>query len=208
MNEPIKREDAEEAAADSALLTLGQWMGRRESFGLMAGRCSAADIEILRKIRDEKLYEALNCNWNEFCIRHLQVARRTVNREIAYLREYGPAFFTIRQLTHITAADYKQIAPHVTADGVHLEGAVVPLDPQHSQPLAAAIGKLLEKAEDLQPESAASPFDAILKRCRSTTQLLREFDDALAPDQMHNLASEVADLRRAAAGLGVQIWDR
>jgi len=35
---------------------LGQWMGRREALGAMAGRCSAAEIECQRRIHNEKLY--------------------------------------------------------------------------------------------------------------------------------------------------------
>ena len=35
---------------------LDRWLGRREAFGLIAGRCSAAEVESLRRIRTEKLY--------------------------------------------------------------------------------------------------------------------------------------------------------
>ena len=93
-------------------------MGRREAFGLIAGRCSAADIEILRRVNDEKVYAAMNCTWAEFCTRHLHVARRTVDYEIGLLREFGPAFFTVRQLTYVTVKDFKGIAPNVIEQGV------------------------------------------------------------------------------------------
>ncbi len=40
----------------------------------MSGRCAAADIESLRRIRDGKLCRKLNCTWREYCARHLHVA--------------------------------------------------------------------------------------------------------------------------------------
>src|SRR5579872_6964299 len=76
MNEAVENMPAP-ASADVQGILLGQWMGHREAFGLIAGRCSAADIEILRRMKEERLYATLDCTWDEFCTRHLHVARRT-----------------------------------------------------------------------------------------------------------------------------------
>jgi len=38
---------------------LGAWMGRKQAFASLAGRCSAADAECLRQIREHKRYRAL-----------------------------------------------------------------------------------------------------------------------------------------------------
>jgi hypothetical protein len=55
-------------------------MGRqREAFGLVAGRCAAADIETLRQIREQKQAEAPL--WAECCTLDLHVARRSVDRK-------------------------------------------------------------------------------------------------------------------------------
>lgn len=203
MNEVIKMDG--ERAADAVAISLAQWMGRREAFGLVAGRCSAADIEIIRRIRDERMYAIHNCTWDEFCVRHLRVSRRTVDREIAHLREFGPAFFTVRQLTHIRPDEYRKIAPHVTAEGVTVDGALVPLDPRYGEPLSAAVERLLEASDSPRAAAAAGSFDAILKRCRSAARAFDSFQGALDQDQMRELTRVVADLRNAAANLGARV---
>jgi hypothetical protein len=81
---------------DLLSLDLGRWMGRREAFGLMAGRCSAADAENLRRIRDEKLYKRLKCTWAEYCMRHLNVERRSVDRLSDIFRNSVRPFSTSR----------------------------------------------------------------------------------------------------------------
>src|SRR4051812_32102566 len=55
---------------------LERWLGRREAFGIIAGRCSAADIECLREIRNQKLYLESAKNWGEFCQTQLRTSRR------------------------------------------------------------------------------------------------------------------------------------
>lgn len=204
MNEVINK-SAGEQAADAGATSLAQWMGRREAFSLVAGRCSAADIEIIRRIREEKLYAIHNCNWDEFCTRHLRVSRRTVDREVAHLREFGPAFFTVRQLTHIAPDDYRKIAPHVNADGITVDGALVPLDPRHGESLTAAVERLLEESGASRAGAAAGSFDSILKRCRSAARAFDSFQGALDEDQMRELTRVVADLRNAAANLGARV---
>ena len=206
MNELVITEDAK--AADSASITLAQWMGRREAFSLVAGRCSAADVEIIRRIRDDKLYVALDCTWEEFCVKHLRVSRRSVEREIGNLREYGPSFFTVRQLTHISVADYKKIAPHVQEQHVHMNGSLIPIDPHNSTELSNAIDELLQESSAKEGGAEPSPLEAILKRCRSVAHSLRSYAGTLDDTQTSDLVSVVAEIRQAAAGLGARIWDR
>ena len=203
MNEVMKT--GGEHAADSEAILLAQWMGRREAFGLVAGRRSAADIEIIRRIREDKLYANQGCTWDEFCVRHLRVSRRTVDREIAHLREFGPAFFTVRQLTHIAAEDYRKIAPHVSADGITVDGALVPLDPRHGEPLTAAVERLLEESGSPRPSGGAGSFETVLRRCRSTMRAFDSFEGSLDAGQARELTRVVADLRNAAANLGARV---
>ena len=44
---------------------LGQWLGRKQAFSLVASKTSAADIECLKQIRDKKLYRARGVDWAE-----------------------------------------------------------------------------------------------------------------------------------------------
>lgn len=177
---------------------LGRWMGRHDAFGLIAGRCTAADIESLRRIRDGKLYTPLKCTWEEFCVRHIGVSRRTVDTDIQYLREWGPAFFTIRQLTHVRVRDYESVAPAIKEDALTVDGEVIKLLPENSEPLTAGVMKLVQRHRE---SKAAAPFDTLLKRCRATTKALAAFEQTLDNEQKLALASEVAQLCSAGEAL-------
>jgi hypothetical protein len=210
MNELMKSENQTPVVEKGAGVKVGQWLGRREAFSLMAGRCSAAEIEIVRKIRDERMYEELNCSWDECCSRYLHASRRTVERELGYLRKYGPAFFTVRQLAHITVKEYQSIAGHITDQGVNLDGAVVALSAQNSDQVAAAVEALLKRVGPAPRKPAAQPetFDSLLERCEAIAQQLQSLSGALDPTQRLELGRVVAGIRAAAASLGVTIWDR
>ncbi|MBZ5729287.1 MAG: hypothetical protein LAP87_30470 [Acidobacteriia bacterium] len=204
MNEVIETRNSLPQEAGAAV-DLGRWLGRREAFGLMAGRCSAAEVESLRRIREQKAYQQVARNWSEFCTRHLKIHRRTVDRAIGYLQEFGPAFFHITQLTHISAKDYRAIARHVCEEGVNADGNVVALLPENSEKLSAAITGLLQRIAP--KENAARPvsFDAAVKRCQAIGEMLEAMPAPLDLRQKAELASAVCDIRRAAASLGVVI---
>jgi len=63
------------AARDAALLDLGVALGQTHAFGLIAGRCSAAQAEGLRRLREDKLYKRLAETWDEFCRTYLQISK-------------------------------------------------------------------------------------------------------------------------------------
>ena len=210
MKKLIRSEKPVTAEPDLVSLSrsLGRWMGRRDAFGLVAGRCAAADAEALRRIREDKIYKQFQRTWAEFCTHDLHVARRSVDREIGYLEEFGPAYFHVRQMTHITAPEYRSIAAHFTQENVIVDGTAVALLPEHSEKVAAAVAGLLKQIEPKQPKPVGVPFDALVKRCRSVAEMLAELPEALDPQQQIALADAIAGLRAAAAGLGVLVFDR
>jgi hypothetical protein len=185
-------------------------MGRREAFGLVAGRCAAADIETLRQIREQKLYKQLGHSWAECCTLDLHVARRSVDRDIGYLEEFGPEFFHVRQMTHISPKDYRAIASHITQEGVHLNGTAVALLPENSPQVSAAVAELLKRIEPKEhsPAVVSVSFDAALKRCHTVTAMLEAMPETLDVHQKSDLAGAIGELRKAAAGLGVLVFDR
>ena len=208
MKNMIKSEEPANGEADDLSLCLGRWMGRREAFGLVAGRCAAADIETLRQIREQKLYKQKRPSWAACCTLDLHVARRSVDREIGYLEEFGPEFFHVRQMAHIAPKEYRSIASHITPEGVHLNGTTVPLLPENTQQVTAAVVELLKQIEPKVPKRVLVAFDAALKRCQTVTGMLEALLEPLDVEQRMDLGSAVADLRTAAAGLGVTIFDR
>ena len=47
-------------------LDLGEWLGRRQAFSMVAGICSAADARSLNEIRENKKYKRLGLTWDDF----------------------------------------------------------------------------------------------------------------------------------------------
>ena len=143
--------------SDRRQINLARLPGRREAFGAIAGRCSAADIACLREIRDEKLYMDKAGNCDEFCSLHLKTSPRKVGQDIKHLDEFGQEFFPLAQLTKITPEAYRLIAPHVTEEGIRVNGELIELRPDNSERVAAAVAewrqRLLPSAE---PEARPS----------------------------------------------------
>jgi hypothetical protein len=142
MNEIEKPSEAMEQA-----LELGILLGKRQAFSAVAGRCTAAHVDAMRRMRDGKLYLHFAPNWGEYCLEFLKVTSRHTNRQIACLEEFGPVYFELAQLTSITPAAYRVIAPAVQCDGIHLGGEVIALIPENAEKAAEAVARLLAEGE-------------------------------------------------------------
>ena len=205
MNDVMKMGEPTPVETDPQGVELGRWLGRREAFGLIAGRCSAAEMESLRRIRDGRLYQKLNPTWEEFCTKQLHVPCRTIERELAHLRRFGPAFFTLRQLARISVREYAQIAQRISEDGVRLDDEVVALIPENSEQLSNALKTLLERTESAAPALAPPAFDGVLQSFRAATRKLRSFDGDLDRTQLGALAREIAAVLSAAGDRGLTL---
>jgi hypothetical protein len=129
------------------VLELGILLGQHRTFGAVAGRCSAAQADSLRRLRDEKRYLCLAANWGDYCEKYLKISRRHVDRLIGWLKEFGPAYFQLSQLTGITPTAFREIAPAIQADGIHVDGEVVALIPENSARAAEAVARLRSASE-------------------------------------------------------------
>lgn len=205
MNEMTKTGEGAPVETALPLLELGKWMGRRDAFGQIAGRCSAAEIESVRRIHDDKLYQILNATWEEFCSRYLKVCARTVDRELAHLRRFGPAFFTLRQVTRLSPREYAAIADSVTEQGVRVNNALIALEPENGDEIAQAVKALLEEAGPLENAAAPVTFETAMQRFRAASEFLRSFGEKLDANRARVVAAELAKLLAAAAGWGVEI---
>src|SRR5262249_775065 len=87
-----------------ALLDIGVLVGQRRAFGMISGRCMAAQADCVRRLRDEKTYLTFAPNWAEFCQRYLKIPKRSADRTIALLKKLGPLYFETAALTGITPA--------------------------------------------------------------------------------------------------------
>jgi hypothetical protein len=143
--------------------TLGRLLGRREAFSIVAARCSAADAAILREIRDKKLYLSHASDWGEFCAQHLHTSKESANRIIHYLDEFGPTYFEVAQLTRISPATYRAIAPSIHDQALHHNGDAIALIPENAEKVAAAVAELRKSVKHPPPAPKASGLE---KRCR------------------------------------------
>ena len=99
-------------------------LGRRQTFSLMAGRCSAADAD-LKKTRDQKLYQGFARNWEECCTQHIGMSRANAERIIGLLEEFGPAYFEVAQLTRVSPETFRKLAPAIQNRTLHHNGEAV-----------------------------------------------------------------------------------
>jgi hypothetical protein len=150
-----------------------RWLGRREAFAAVAGGCWAAQAEALRRLRDEKGYRKEGLTWDDFCKKRVGVSRRQVDRTLSLLEEFGPAYFHVAQMAHVTAEEYRAIAPHVSPEGVRLDGAVVALLPENSEQVSAAVAELLTREKPEKPKTPPS-FEAVVKRCEALACAIAE----------------------------------
>jgi hypothetical protein len=199
------KEDVETKGAEllSNGADLNRWLGRRDSYGMVASVCSAAEVESLRRIRDDKLYRGISPSWESFCATHLRANRRNIDRTIGYLKEFGPQFFRLTQLLKITPDQYRRIAPQVDEVAVRVNDSSIPLLPDHTEELSAAISEMLRRKTIAAPK--ASPMEECLKRCQSAAKLLAGISQTLRPEEKLALAEVLMRMRLTAANLGVHI---
>jgi len=160
------KNDGMESAID-----LGTWLGRRQAFAAVAGRCSAADAECLRNIRERKLFRACGLTWEEFCRQRAGISRSGADQIVRQLEEFGPAYFHLLAVTRITPDSFRLIAPSVTEQGVLYGGELIAFSAENAVRLATAIDELRACAEP-QPPSPAPVAEDPQRRLRRVAKVL------------------------------------
>ena len=160
-------EEAKEVLTDDQqVLELGIALGQRRAFAMIAGRCTAAQAECLRRIRDEKVYLKFAPNWDEYCQRHLKMGKRTADRAIALLKKHGTLYFETAALTGISPAEYARIEHAIQQDGIHIGSEVIALIPGNTNRAVDAVAQL-------QAESNAAE---VAKPAASVEEQLRDLE--------------------------------
>ncbi|HTS28283.1 MAG TPA: hypothetical protein VMH81_20560 [Bryobacteraceae bacterium] len=161
---------------------VGTWVGRRQAFALVAGRCSAADAEILFEVREKKLFRKIEQTWEDFCNKRLGLTRSYVDRVIRQSRELGPNYSKLNSFARIKPAEYlRQIAPAVTDDGLCYDGEVIALEPENAPKLAAAVDALRRESRP-EPQAADAAEQAFAKAGRAMKSAIAEFQRLQAMD--------------------------
>lgn len=185
----LMKQSPEAAAPSPGDFDLGTWLGRRQAFGMMAGRASAADAECVRHIRDEKLYKSRTPSWDEFCTRYLGASRANVDRIIRQLEEFGPEFFQFSQLTRISPEAYRAIAPHVGKDGLRFGGEVIALLPENAQKVSAAVAELRKQPVSGGGSVPSADFAGVKKRLEESVARVDALRNSLKPEEKATLVS-------------------
>jgi hypothetical protein len=160
-------------AADAALLELGLALGQAHTFGLVAGRCSAAQAQGIRRLREEKLYKRLAETWLEFCPQYLKISRTEADRTIRLLEEFGPAYFELSQLTRVSPETFRAIAPAIRDGALHFNGEVIALNSANAHKVAAAVAELRN----------ALPKKSVIPELRSLTREIQALGHELDLEQ-------------------------
>jgi hypothetical protein len=136
---------------------LGRLLGRREAFGIVAARCSAAEAVQIREIRETKAFLNEAKDWMEFCPKFLNMSHDSANRIIRLLDEFGPRYFEMAQLTRISPKTYRAIAASIDEKGLNHNGEAIALIPENATKVAAAVAALRKTAESPEPPPAVEP---------------------------------------------------
>jgi len=140
------------------MFDLGAWLGRKQAFTLIAGRCSAATVVCLRKIREGKRYRALGLTWEEFCRQRAGVSRAFADKVIQQLEQLGPAYFELSSVTRITPDQFRQIADAVTEEGLSYAGEPIEIIPKTPHAGASHRDPDQRPADEFAPEPPTEPL--------------------------------------------------
>jgi hypothetical protein len=218
MRQSISKKPAEAAGS----FELGTMIGQRKAFGLIAGRCSAAEAAAIRRIREERLYQASKLSWIEFCPRHLGMCRAQADRLIRLLEEFGADYFDVAQLTRVPPEAYRAIAPAVKDGHIHWQNEAIALLPENSERVAAAVAGLREvaraAASPAEPEQTAAPADdresAMNALKQRTDQVVAEWAKLVAvrvsfpPAQRQTMKNMIGRTRAEMERLERQVWNQ
>jgi hypothetical protein len=143
------------AARLNAAMEIGELIGQTKAFTRIAGRCTAAKAQALATIHDEKQYRKLGMDWEAFCQNKVGINRRLADQIIREFKEFGPRYFDLAQVTPISAAQYRLIAPSVGEQGLTWAGETIAFTEKNAPRLAAAVAELRKAAEP--PAEKAPP---------------------------------------------------
>ena len=110
------------------ILNLGTCLGRKQAFGLVARRCSAAEIECLIEARENKLYLAVEPTWEAYCQNRAGISRSTADRLIHRYQEQGPSLARLNSYTRIRPSEYRLFAGALTGEGLAITAKSSPSD--------------------------------------------------------------------------------
>ena len=196
--------------APRALLDLGRLLGQRRAYAAVAGRCSAAHAQLLRRIHDEKLYLPLAGSWEAFCCRHLAISRRHADRLIGLLNRFGSVYFELSLLVGITPQEYLVIEPAVRDNALLVNGEAIGLIPENAPRILEALGQILGKSARprrpaLPPETLRTRVANLGNRARAiANQLVTLYNSSNSPRDREFILETATEIRMILMQPGIE----
>ena len=189
-------------AEDAELLDLGSVLGQNLTFGLVAGRCSAAQAASLRRLREERLYKRVAPNWREFCPTFLKMSRTQADQVIQLLDEFGPGYFELAQLTRVSAETYRAIAPSIQEGVLHSHDDAIELTVENSRKVAAAVAEFRRTLPVKKPAPQLPMHERLTELDNRCSVIIAEFEEISAKERRgENWLLFTATLTRMASAL-------
>ena len=199
MTKPIS---SSTTTAGSPEAELGTILAERKRLGSASGRCSAAQAESLRKLRDLKLYVSRCVTWDEFCPRYLGLTKVFANRAIEAWEEFGPAFFELAELTRITRDEFRAVASRVNNKMFHADGEAIALTPENASRVATALEKLRRSsAAPIKPYTPTVNLSRMTLLEAHCTELISEFRKLTGPKAQNVDRAQLAAILRQTLGM-------
>ncbi len=197
------------AAAREGDLDLGVFLGRIQAFGLISGRCSAAQAIGVREIYEKKLYKQHCPDWGRFCRDYLNMARSRVQEIINLLNEFGPQYFELSQLTRVSPETYRAIRPALQDGSLHVDGEAIALISGNAARISAAVAEMRKAAKPQRTKPVpAQPSEkerlAVLRE--RTKEILSEFAQLLGTRRhQYEIAAMLIELQTGLDRLQLQV---
>jgi hypothetical protein len=175
---------------------LGTHIGEHLALGFVAHRCSAADAEILKRIRDSGEFKLLGYKWAQFCKEELHITCRHADQMIHNLEVFGPNFFRLGDLIQVSPQTYRLIAGSISEEGLEIDGEKVPLNRENRDKIAAAV-----QARRKQAQADVAPPDISAAERKLKEFMDHLFELAKQPSQGMALMALIEDGNEQLAGL-------
>lgn len=124
------------------IVELGVSIGKEQTFGLIARGCTAAQAEYIRQMKQSESYKILGLTWDQYCPKYLGISRVTADEIVHRLETLGKDFFRLREFMRISPKVYRRIQPAVKGESIEINGEMVPITPDNSARIRAAVLKI------------------------------------------------------------------
>jgi hypothetical protein len=183
---------------DNPIVEAAAWLGRQQAFAVIASKCTAAQAQCLRQIKESRAHDQLGLTWEEFCTQHAGISRVYADTLIRRLDEFGDSYFKLSQLARVSPETYRQISEQIHDNVIELDGECLVLEPANAHRIRTGIQRLQNRLREKRA-----------RRPRNTADLQARLDTLLADVELHKtrrLAIDELTTMRCLCGYAINKW--